>query len=55
MCWFKYELKDFYDFTLRNIAIGQYHIYRKQTKKIFFSKNEAFLSSKNGRNEEKVS
>ena len=33
---FKYELRGLYDFTLRNIAIGQYHIYKKQMKKIFF-------------------
>ena len=40
--WFKYELRGFYDFTLRNIAIGQYHIYRKQMKKnAFFSKNDS--------------
>ena len=30
ICWFKYELRGFYEFTLRNIAIGQYHGYRKQ-------------------------
>ena len=48
ICWFKYKLREFYDFTLRNIAISQYHIYRKQTKKIHFSKNEAFLLSKSG-------
>ena len=23
--WFKYELRGFYDFTLTNISIGQYH------------------------------
>ena len=48
ICLFKYELRGFYDFTLRNTVIGQYYIYRKQMKKILFSKNEAFLYSKNG-------
>ena len=48
ICWFKYKLRGFYDFTLRNVAIGQYHIYRKQMKKILFLKNEAFLYNKNG-------
>ena len=39
VCWFKYEWTGFYDFTLRNIAIGQYHIYTKQMKiKCFFFK-----------------
>ena len=41
-CWFKYELRGFYNFTLKYIAIGQYHIYRKPIK-YFFSKNLAFL------------
>ena len=27
ICWFKYKLKGFYDFTQRNIAIGQYVVY----------------------------
>ena len=44
ICWFKYELRGFYDFVLRNIDIGQYHIYK--IKWIFFSQNEAFLYSK---------
>ena len=35
ICWFRYESRGFYNFTLRNIAIGQYHIYRKQMKKCF--------------------
>ena len=48
ICLFKYELRGFYDFTLRNIAFGQYHIYRKQMRKMLFSKNVAFLYSKNG-------
>ena len=38
ICWFKYKSGIFYDFTLWNIVIGQYHIYRKQMKKCFFSK-----------------
>ena len=33
ICWFKYELRGFYDFILINIAIGHYYIYRKQMKK----------------------
>ena len=51
ICWFKYKLRGFYDFTLRNIAIGQYHIYTENRwkKNNAFSppKNEAFLYSKN--------
>ena len=35
ICWFEYELRDFNDFTLRNMAISHYHIYRKQMKKNF--------------------
>ena len=35
ICYFKYELRGFYDFTLRNIAIGWYHIYRNQMKEMF--------------------
>ena len=31
--WFKFKLRGFYNFTWRNIAIGQYHIYREQMKK----------------------
>ena len=48
-CWFKHELRGFKDFTLGNIAIGQFHIYKKHGKNVvvFFSKNEAFLYSKN--------
>ena len=38
ICWFKYELRGFYDFILRNIVIGQYHIYRKQRKADFSNK-----------------
>ena len=36
--------------TLRNIAIDQYHAYRREMKKesFFFPTNQAFLSSKNG-------
>ena len=26
ICWFIYELRGFYNFALRNIAFGQYHI-----------------------------
>ena len=50
ICWFKYELRSFNDlFILRNITIIQSHIYKKQMKKknAVFSKNEAFLYSKN--------
>ena len=48
ICWFNYELRGFNDFSLGNIVIGQYHIYRKQIfKKSFFSKNKAFLYHKN--------
>ena len=46
-CWFKHELRGFYNFTWRNIAIGEYLIYKKQMKKILLSKNEAFLFCKN--------
>ena len=46
ICWFKYELRSYYDFTLRNIAISQYHIWRKQIKKLLSSKNQVFLYRK---------
>ena len=40
ICWFKYKLRGFYNFTRRNIAIGQHQIYRrkkmnKEKKKVF--------------------
>ena len=55
ICWFKYELKGFNDFTLRNIAIGQYHIYRKQKKKKkTFLNMRHFFTSKMATNQEKV-
>ena len=38
ICWLKFEFRGFYDFTLRNIAIGQYHVYRTQMKNAFFKK-----------------
>ena len=34
ICWFKYELRGFYDLTLRNIAIGQYHRQKTNEKKL---------------------
>ena len=46
ICWFKYELRGFYDFILRNIVIGQYHIYRKQMKKCFFLKMRHYCTAK---------
>ena len=46
ICEFKDELRGFYDFTLRNIDINQYHIQKKNEKNAFF-KNEAFLYIKN--------
>ena len=55
ICWFKYELRNFYDFTLRNIAIGQYHIYRKQMKNMLFPKMRHFCTEKMVANQEKVS
>ena len=38
VCLFIFELRGFYDFTLGNITIGHYHIYRKQMKKYAFFK-----------------
>ena len=34
-CWFKYKLSGFYNFHWRKLDIGQYRIYRKQTKNSF--------------------
>ena len=44
----KYELNGFYDFILWNIAISQYHIYRKQMKKCFILKMRYFCLDMNG-------
>ena len=51
---FKYKLRGFYDFTLRNIAIGQYHLYRKQMKKCFFPRMRWFYRVKTISNHEKI-
>ena len=49
ICWLKYELGGFYYFTLRNIAIGPYDVYRRQLKKCLFpTQNEVFLYNRNG-------
>ena len=40
--------KGFYDFTLENIAISQYHIYRKEKKKCFFFQKWGILYITNG-------
>ena len=54
ICWLKYKLRGFYDFTLRNIAIGQNHIYRKQMEKRFFPKIRHFCTAKTVANREKA-
>ena len=54
VCWFKYDLTGFYNFTLRNIAISQYHIYRKQMKKCFFPKMKHFCTANTIADQEKV-
>ena len=43
------ELRGFYDFILRNIAISQYHIYRKH----FISKRRYFSTAKTVVNQKK--
>ena len=50
ICWFRYKLRCFYDFTLRNITIGQYYVYRKTNEKNppFFPKMRHVEYSKNG-------
>ena len=38
ICRLKYELRGFYNFTLRNIAIGQYHIQKTNENNAFIQK-----------------
>ena len=52
--WFKYELRGFYNFILRNIAIGQYDMCRKQKKKCFFLKMRHFYTAKTVASSKKV-
>ena len=44
ICRFKYEWISFSYFTLRNIVIGQYNIYRKQS--FFFQKWDISVQQK---------
>ena len=46
ICWFKYELRGFYDFTLRNIASSKYHIYRKWKKGISLQQKQWLTKKK---------
>ena len=46
ICCFEYDFKNFHDFTLKDIAISQYNICRKQIKKCFFPKMRHFCTAK---------